>query len=191
MSTPIDYLIIPGWNGSDSHHWQSHWQRIMPYSRRMGVSNWAKPNLNEWVEALEQQIQASPSSRLVLVAHSLGCITVAHWAQRYGQQHAHRITGALLVAPADVERPNAPVELQGFAPIPQAPLPFPSLVIGSTNDHAATAERARNFAHWWGSQVEILANVGHINTASGHHQWVEGLGFLARLAKGKQGFRAA
>lgn len=183
MSTPIDYIIIPGWNGSASNHWQSHWHRIMPHSRRVEVSDWSSPSRTEWVAALQQQIDASFSSRIVLVAHSLGCITAAHWAQHYGHRHAHRIHGALLVAPADVERPQVPQPLQGFAPIPRHPLPFTSLVIGSTNDHAASAERARTFAHWWGSDVEILPQAGHINTESGHHQWVEGLGFLAQLAQ--------
>lgn len=183
MKTPIDYLIVPGWHGSGADHWQSHWQNIMPYSRRMAVSNWQEPDLDEWTSALQQQIEQSDSSRIVLVAHSLGCTTVAHWAKRYGQRHAHRVHGALLVAPADVERPLAPEALQSFAPIPRSPLPFPSLVIGSSNDKAASAERAQAFANWWGSDVEILTGVGHINTVSGHHRWVEGLGFLARLAQ--------
>lgn len=191
MSTPIDYIIVPGWNGSGSQHWQSHWHSIMPHSRRMEVSNWALPNREEWVAALQHQIDASSSSRIVLVAHSLGCVTVAHWAQRYGQSNAHRLHGALLVAPADVERPQAPPPLCGFAPIPRQALPFASLVIGSTNDQAASADRARTFARWWGSDVEILPQAGHINSDSGHHQWVEGLGFLARLAQQAQSARSA
>ncbi len=183
MNTSIEYIIVPGWHGSGADHWQTHWHRIMPHSRRMKVSNWEVPQLTEWVQALQTQVRASTSQRLVLVAHSLGCITVAHWAQRHGQAEAHRIQGALLVAPADVERPKAPAALQPFAPIPRSTLPFPSLVVGSTNDAAATAERARAFAHSWGSDAVILPGVGHINAASGHHQWVEGLGFLARLAQ--------
>lgn len=181
MSDSIDYLILPGWQGSGPDHWQSHWQTLMPHSRRTQVNDWHHPELDDWVDSLQRQVTASPSRRQVLVAHSLGCVTVAHWAKRYGDRHGHRILGALLVAPADVERPDAPDALRDFAPIPRAPLPFHSLLIGSTNDKAATAERALAFANWWGSEAEILPGVGHINTVSGHTQWIEGLGYLARL----------
>lgn len=181
MRDSIDYLIVPGWNGSGPDHWQSHWQTLMPASRRNQVANWQEPDRDDWVESLQRQIAASASQRQVLVAHSLGCITVAHWAKRYGQRFGHKILGALLVAPADVERANAPAALRGFAPIPHHALPFPSLLIGSSNDHAASAERALAFADEWGSDVEILKDAGHINVASGHTRWVEGLGYLSRL----------
>src|SRR5699024_6273616 len=50
---------------------------------------------------------------------------------------------------------------------------------------------ARTFAKWWGSDVEILPQAGHINSDSGHNQWVEGLGFLARLAQQTRRARSA
>lgn len=183
MSDPIDYLIVPGWHGSGPDHWQSHWQALMPNSRRSQVGDWEYPDREDWIDSLQREVTASTSRRQVIVAHSLGCVTVAHWAQRYGQQYSDRILGALLVAPADVERPDAAEALRGFAPIPLEPLPFPSLLIGSTNDRAASADRALALAAHWGSDVEILENVGHINSASGHHQWIGGLRYLARLVQ--------
>ena len=71
--------------------------------------------------------------------------------------------------------------LRNFAPLPLAPLPFPSVLVGSDNDPAASADRARAMGKVWGSEVSVLNGVGHINVASGHHRWEEGLVFLDRL----------
>jgi hypothetical protein len=54
-------------------------------------------------------------------------------------------------------------------------LPFPSRLIGSSNDPHCSIARAQAFAAAWGSDLSIIANAGHINTASGHGPWPEGL----------------
>jgi hypothetical protein len=91
------------------------------------------------------------------------------------------VCGALLVAPADVERSGCPEPLRNFAPIPRQPLPFASLLIGSDNDTAASAARAVEMGHAWGSETTILAGAGHINVASGHRRWEQGFASLYRL----------
>ncbi len=174
------YLILPGWNGSPAAHWQSHWQAVLPDARRVEQADWACPQRADWVAALEREVQAA-SGPLILIAHSLGCITLAHWAATAAAQQLAKIAGVLLVAPADVERRDCPPALQNFAPIPRQRLPFPALLIGSDNDHAASASRARAMAADWGAAVEMLAGAGHINVASGHQQWEDGLQYLQRL----------
>jgi predicted alpha/beta hydrolase family esterase len=183
MSEEIGYLIIPGWNGSGANHWQSHWQLLLPNSKRIHVESWSRPDLEDWIEAIDRDVRNAPTDKLVLIAHSLGCVAVAHWAQRHGAGRADRIKSALLVAPADTERASAPAALQPFAPIPDDYLPFPSLVVGSSNDRAASADRARDLALHWGSEFELLRGVGHINVESGHHRWVDGLRHLARVSQ--------
>ncbi|MCP1313881.1 MULTISPECIES: alpha/beta hydrolase [unclassified Halomonas] len=170
------YLIVPGWHGSDADHWQSHWQSRLINSSRTRVESWSHPERNDWIEALNRAVSGA-SAPVVLVAHSLGCITVAHWAGRHPNL-THRIKGALLVAPADVERGSVSQHLVDFAPIPLAPLPFASLVVGSTNDPAASLERIQHFANAWSSALHVIQGAGHINTQSGHHQWPEGMRLL-------------
>lgn len=176
----IRYLIIPGWHGSAPEHWQSHWQRVLPNSSRVEQVDWQYPQQASWVEQL-QRVIAEDSRPVVLIAHSLGCVTVAHWAAQAPKQLLSKVLGALLVAPADVERTNCPEPLRNFAPIPTAKLPFPSQLIGSDNDSAATPERALQLAHDWGSEASILRGVGHINVSSGHNRWEQGFGHLYRL----------
>lgn len=176
------YLILPGWQGSPDDHWQSHWQRCLPNASRVEQVDWHSPSPQAWVAALEREVSAADGA-LILVAHSLGCITVARWAAQAPRASLRKVRGALLVAPADVERPGCPAALQSFAAIPRERLPFPSLLVGSDNDHAASAPRAQQLARDWASQVVILPGAGHINVTSGHQRWEQGFAYLYRLQR--------
>lgn len=179
-SESIRYLIVPGWQGSPDAHWQSHWQRTLPNSARVEQADWQTPRREDWVAELERCVASDPRP-VVLVAHSLGCITVAHWAAQAPPALLRRVRGALLVAPADVQRSNCPAALRNFAPIPRQPLPFASLLVGSDNDTAASAARTVELGRDWGSETAILAGAGHINVKSGHHHWEQGFAYLYRL----------
>ncbi|OLU16443.1 MULTISPECIES: alpha/beta hydrolase [unclassified Pseudomonas] len=179
-SEAVRYLIVPGWQGSGDDHWQSHWQRSLPNSARVEQLDWLAPRQQDWIAALERQIAADPRPA-ILIAHSLGCVTVARWAAQASTESIRRVRGALLVAPADVERPNCPEALRNFAPIARQALPFPSQLVGSDNDSAASAARAIELARDWGSEVAILSGAGHINVKSGHQRWDQGFAYLFRL----------
>lgn len=176
----VHYLILPGWQGSPAEHWQSHWQRTLPDASRVEQDDWQWPRREDWVASLDRHVAAAPGP-LILIAHSLGCITLAHWAAQAAPALRDKVIGALLVAPADVERSNCPEALRNFAPVPQRRLPFPSLLVGSDNDPAAAPERALELAHAWGAEPVLLSGAGHINIKSGHCQWEQGFAYLYRL----------
>ncbi|MBA1194806.1 alpha/beta hydrolase [Pseudomonas entomophila] len=176
----IRYLIVPGWQGSPDNHWQSHWQRSLPNSLRVEQHDWLTPQRHDWVRTLEQAIDADPSP-VILIAHSLGCITVAQWAVQASPRLLRQVRGALLVAPADVERPACAPALRNFAPIPLQRLPFPSQVVSSDNDPAVSVPRALYLARAWGAETGLLSNAGHINVTSGHERWEQGFAYLYRL----------
>jgi predicted alpha/beta hydrolase family esterase len=85
-----------------------------------------------------------------------------------------KIAGAFLVAPSDVEAPSYPIDAGGFRPIPMQPLPFPSMVVASTNDDYAHIDRSRAFAQAWGSKLVEIGDAGHINADTGFGPWPEG-----------------
>ena len=93
-----------------------------------------------------------------------------------------KVRGAFLVSPPDFDGPNIPPEAKSFKP-PTDPLPFPSMVVASTTDPLVTIERARGFAADWGSDFQLAGDAGHINVASGHGPWPEGLLMFAELMK--------
>ena len=170
------YLIVPGWAGSGPDHWQSLWLAELPAASRVEMPDWLRPRRGGWVEALDAAI-AGAADPVVLVAHSLGCLAVAHWAARTGRA----VRAAFLVAPADVERRGCPEVLRDFAPVPRAPLPFASTVVASDDDPYVRLERAAIFARAWRSGLVPIARGGHLNARSGLGRWPRGLVLLADL----------
>ena len=179
LSTP-HYLIVPGWQGSPAEHWQSHWQRVLPNSARVEQDDWMQPRQADWVRRLEEAVAQAPGP-VILIGHSLGCVTIAHWATQASPALLERVRGALLVAPADVERAECPQPLRNFAPLPRQPLPFPCLLVASDNDPAASASSALQLAADWYAEATLLSGVGHINVKSGHRRWEQGFAWLYRL----------
>jgi predicted alpha/beta hydrolase family esterase len=55
------------------------------------------------------------------------------------------------------------------------------MVIASANDPWVSLERAQYFAENWGSTFINIGDAGHINAASGHGEWPEGLRLLQQL----------
>jgi serine hydrolase len=169
-------LVLPGYQSSGPGHWQTLWEAERPELRRVEQRDWEHTRRAEWVAGLEAAVSAEPGP-VVLVAHSLGCVTVAHWAAG----HRHHVVGALLVAPPDVEHEWAPDAVKDFAPIPSAPLPFPSVVVASTDDPYAEIDRARAWARAWGSRFVSIGAAGHINADAGFGPWPQGLALLDEL----------
>jgi hypothetical protein len=144
---------------------------------RVQQRDWEHPQRADWVSGLAAAV-GDAAVPVVLVAHSLGCITVAHWAATASMHELTRVQAALLVAPADVERLHAPSCLQGFAPVPRRVLPFKAMVVASASDPYCGERRARELAAAWGASFVSLGDAGHINADSGHGRWEEGMALL-------------
>src|SRR5215475_11034403 len=86
------HLIVPGWGGSGPDHWQTHWERELPNASRLEVADWYVPRKDDWLRALDDAIHRAAAPPIV-IAHSLGCMAVAHWAV----STRHPVRGALLV----------------------------------------------------------------------------------------------
>jgi hypothetical protein len=174
------FLTIPGWNGSGPEHWQSIWEAKYAGFRRVEQRDWHRPSRDQWVDSIERMVQEA-ASPIYLVAHSLGCVAVAHWA---ADRAVPRIAGALLVAPPWLSALDAcPEELRGFRPIPTARLPFHSILVASENDPYLPMETAMRLARSWGSEFVGAGRLGHINIASGHGPWAAGERLLERLCE--------
>lgn len=193
-TSEVDILMIPGWSSSGDAHWQTRWQRNLKTARRIEQRNWLKPNRDAWTGTLISTVAKTDSDvPVVLVAHSLGVALVVHAAQHLPR---NLIAGAFLVAPADVDHSHRWPQTNGyffdhpdhgFAPMPMEALPFPSVLVASSNDPYCHYERAQAMAGAWGSTLVPAGEAGHINEASGHGPWPEGLmrfgWFLKRLSE--------
>src|SRR5688572_2095793 len=106
-------LILPGLGDSGEGHWQTLWEKQFGFKRVM-QKNWDTPACDDWTEAIDTEITRSNASDVILVAHSLACVTTVFWSLRYNRN----IRGALLVAPSDVEAETYPPGTTGFSPMP-------------------------------------------------------------------------
>jgi len=171
------YLIVPGLGNSGKDHWQTYFENSGSNFYRIEQQEWEKPSCEDWIETIDKKVSEFDLSSVVLIGHSLGCSTIAHWAAKYKKQ----IKGALLVAPSDLEAPQYTFPATGFAPIPLEKINFPTIVVTSADDVWVSLERAAFFAESWGSELINIGNAGHINASSGHNSWDEGLEILKTL----------
>ncbi len=180
---PGNVLILPGWQNSGPYHWQSGWERAHGY-QRVEQHDWIRPLRGDWIARLEDVLlshQVKYDEPAVLVAHSLGCMLIAAWAAH--SRNTHRIKGALLVAPPDVEREDMRQILPGWLPVPTRPLPFKTMVFASSNDPFCALERAHQFAAAWGSELIATGPRGHLNAESGLGNWPQAHEMLLQLMR--------
>ncbi|MBC7597836.1 MAG: serine hydrolase family protein [Polaromonas sp.] len=174
-------LTLPGWQGSGPGHWQSLWEAAHGY-QRVEQHDWLRPLRGDWSARLEEVLldtAAGGRGPAVLVAHSLGCMLVAAWAAH--SRNTQRVKAALLVAPPDVERADLREVLPGWSTMPLQTLPFPALVLASSNDPFCDLAGAKTFAAAWGADFMDVGPCGHINADSGLGDWPEAHRHLERL----------
>ena len=170
-------LVVPGLRDHVAQHWQTLLAARLQDERRpvRSVTPMGRDDLScaARVEAIEREARAI-AGPIVIVAHSGGCIAVAHWARRTRRA----VHGALLATPPDFETPMPAgypsleaLSDGGWLPVPRARLPFRSIVATSRNDPLSTCDRALALAAAWGSECVDLGAVGHLNPASGHGEW--------------------
>jgi predicted alpha/beta hydrolase family esterase len=204
-------LIVPGLRDHVAQHWQTLLAEGLPNAHSLPPMGRDDLALDARIDALEAAVRrlstrpaapvgagcaaeddgAQTSAPVLLIAHSGGCVLVAHWARRTAL--AHRVAGALLATPPTFDRPLPPaypqleaLDAAGWLPVPQQRLPFPSLVAASHNDPLGDFAAVCELARRWGSDLEDLGEVGHLNPASGFGAWPQAETLIRRLSsKGK------
>ena len=186
MSEPT-ILIVPGLRDAVARHWQTLLEARLRAAGTpvAGVLPMGREDLScsARVAEIERAAQAIEGP-LVIVAHSGGCIMVAHWAR----QTRRAVRGALLATPPDFEKPMpdgyptiAALRAGGWLPVPRARLPFRTIVAASRNDPLASFARVVGLANEWGAELDDLGYVGHLNPASGYGEWAGADPLIARL----------
>ena len=173
-----DILIAPGLGNSGPEHWQRRWGARMANARFIEQDNWDRPVVADWIARIHQEIMLA-TRPVVLIGHSMSVGAIVLTAGRLADT---KVRGAFLVSPPDFDADTIPATAKPFKP-PTDPLPFPSLVVASNTDPLVSIDRARGFAADWGSDFLPAGDAGHINAASGHGPWPEGLLMFAELMK--------
>jgi len=161
--SPVRVLVIPGLRGSGPAHWQTWLQgHFSKRATRVEQDDWAAADLAAWSARIAATLAEAPPGPWVAVAHSFGCLALAHHLLATPPAHAEDgIRAALLVAPADPSR----FQLDD-APLQQR-LRVPATLVASDTDPWMSADRAAGFARAWGSGFVNLGDAGHINADAG------------------------
>ena len=178
-------LIVPGLRDHVAEHWQTILAQRLPRVRSVPPMGRDHLDCDARVAALEYEV-GRIGGPIVLVAHSGGVITVAHWAAR---KQRRPIRGALLATPPDFEQPMPAgyptmesLRAAGWLPVPREPLPFQSIVAASRNDPLGRFERVAELARAWGSRLADIGEAGHLNPASGYGEWTQAQSFIQEFS---------
>jgi predicted alpha/beta hydrolase family esterase len=183
-------FIIPGFNDSGAAHWQSWLAARLPHSARLRGVDWAHPDLNDWVEKAQAQLQTLEHPAW-LVAHSFGCLVAATLAAVAPEL----VAGIVFVAPAEPRRFAVDGGLRNtrfdhtaqaipslIDIVPHAlPPSIRSILLASENDPWLDFAAAEAMAENWRSHFVNLGEAGHVNTDSGYGPWPGLLRQLERL----------
>ena len=177
-------LIVPGLRDAMAQHWQTLLAARLLRVRSVAPMGLENLDCSARVVAVEREAQAIEGP-LVIVAHSAGCIIVAHWAL----QTKRAVQGALLATPPDFQSPipQSYTTIKalgdaGWLPVPRSRLPFRSIVAASRNDPLGRFKRVAALAFDWGANLVDVGKVGHLNLASGYGDWPQAEDFIAQLS---------
>lgn len=193
-------LVVPGLGNSGPAHWQSWLVKQLHNAQRIEQQDWDRPEIIKWTASIQAQMMQI-TGNVWLVAHSFGCLASIYASQ----EHAGQIAGAIWVAPPDPRlfsthgfvqqvqlKPNeeSPALAENSAVdternldevLPRSTLPFPSLLIASSNDPWCKLTTAKFLAERWGSAFLNLGESGHINTDAGYGPWPKIIELLQAL----------
>ncbi|MCG8494096.1 MAG: alpha/beta fold hydrolase [Sneathiellales bacterium] len=175
-------IMLPGLGGSSPDHWQSLWHKKEDNSEMIDVSDWNAPNLNEWLDAIDNVVTRTEEP-FVFVAHSLGCALAAKWVTS-SSKNLSRLKGILMVAPADIDdEALAPEKVRHFSPMPMKNLGCKVITVASSTDPYVSPARASEFTSAWNGSIVNIGDKGHINSSSGLGQWDDGRTILDELLR--------
>jgi len=162
-------LILHGWGGSDTPHWQA--ELAAEVAKNYGtvsfplLDNPHFPSKNRWIKQVKTILEEFKPD--TVVCHSLGC-TLWFWL---AQEEIIEIERLFLISP-----PSHYTELDTIksffpVPMPRTLKAKKSYLFVSDNDEYISTDEAEKMAMSYHTPLEIIPNAGHINADSGYGKW--------------------
>lgn len=179
-------LLLHGWGGSDSPHWQS-WLAA-EIAREYGsvsfleFSNFDFPKLDIWKKELNEHLEDFKPD--IVICHSLANTL---WFHLCNDGKLKEVEQLLLVAPPSLERKIE--EVKSFFPIevPKILYAKEAMLVCSTNDPYMTLTEAQELQKSLDIEMKVLEGAGHINADSGFGEWPWILQTIKKYTERKNG----
>jgi predicted alpha/beta hydrolase family esterase len=156
----------------------------MSTAHRVSQPDFDAPHRDVWAKNIADAVLAA-TRPVVFIAHSVGVLAAVEATKVLDglAPGARKVVGAFLVAPPADAVTAATTPLVSFAGMTHDALPFPSVLVASRSDPFCDYDEAETLAQRWGSELVDAGDAGHLNVASGHGPWPEGLLRLAAFLK--------
>ena len=163
-------LILHGWGGSDTPHWQAI--LATEIAQNYGtvsfplLDNCHFPTKNKWIKQVKQiLIDFNPN---IVVCHSLANNLWMWLCEEDGMVEVERL---FMVSVPSLQTQEKTIKTFFPCPLPQNIYAKEVHMLVSDNDPWIKVEEAKELAIHFNSKLTILNNAGHINTDSGYGKW--------------------
>ena len=172
MSTQDKVLILHGWGGSDTPHWQA--ELAATIAREYGtvsfplLDNCHFPSKNRWVKQLKEILETFKPD--TVVCHSLAN-TLWFWLCNETDEKISQLKRLFLVSPPSL---NTNIDtIKTFFPctLPDNLHADKIEMIVSNNDPYIEVYEAQMMADHFKVSLHIIENAAHINADSGYGKW--------------------
>ncbi len=173
----IHYVNVCGLGNSGPNMWMSKREnQFNTQFSRVQQKDWDYPEVSTWVLELRDHIKLLKANYIILIGHSMGCATIAH----YKNSHLfdNRIKGCFLVGPANVCHALLPETCQSFEDFPDIQNPIPTQLIISENDPYCDLKTALHYSEIWGAEYLHMGKQGHFCGSNMYVEWKEGFEIL-------------
>ncbi|AKF24179.1 hypothetical protein YH65_01270 [Sulfurovum lithotrophicum] len=163
------YLILHGWGGSDSPHWQA--ELACEIAKNYGtvsfplLDNCHFPNKNRWIKQVKAILEDFRPD--TVVCHSLAN-TLWFWLCEEDIEGVERL---FMVSPPSLTTTESTIRTFFPCPMPDDLHAKEVHMIISSNDPWITVEEASRIAEHYNIPLTIIENAGHINADSGYGKW--------------------
>lgn len=162
-------LILHGWGGSDTPHWQS--ELASEIAKNYGtvsfplLDNCHFPSKNRWVKQVKQILEEFKPN--IVVCHSLAN-TLWFWLC---QEELKELDKLIMVSPPSLTTTEMTIKTFFPCEIPQNIYAKEIELIISDNDPWIELDEAENIAKAIGANYQVIKDAGHINADSGYGKW--------------------
>lgn len=175
------YILVPGYGGIEMRHWMRHWLRLAEDISIVKQENFQEPEKDAWTKKLAELVAKKQDKPIVLIAHSLGCITTIYASL---QNQLPGVVAAFLVAMPEEERPEFHNgEWKNFTPFPAHQIPFFKTMVYSDNDEYCSVQNMEKACKHFNIPMVYAGSNGHLGSSANLAEWKEGQELFTNFLK--------